>query len=112
MSKRQDIDHVLKGWKYEPGEVVARLARASDGRQVLQMRIDLGVLQLEVENRPDGTRPGGADVLRLSARAGPARGGRIRPHRRTMCRGRPRVRPVLPPSDVLASTARIPTGCA
>ncbi len=62
MSKRQDIDHVLKGWKYEPGEVVARLARASDGRQVLQMRIDLGVLQLEVENRPDGSRPGGAET--------------------------------------------------
>jgi len=62
MSKRQDIDQVLKNWKYEPGEVVARLVRAGDGRQVLQMRIDLGVLQLEVANRPDGVRPGGAET--------------------------------------------------
>jgi hypothetical protein len=62
MSKRQDIDHVLKAWNYEAGEVVARLVRAGDGRQVLQMRIDLGVLQLEVENRPDGARPGGAET--------------------------------------------------
>jgi UvrB/uvrC motif len=61
MSKRHDIDHVLKSWKYESGEVTARLVRAGDGRQVLQMRIDLGVLQLEPENRPDGTRPGGAE---------------------------------------------------
>jgi UvrB/uvrC motif len=62
MSKRQDIDHVLKAWNYEAGEVIARLVRASDGRQVLQMRIDLGVLQLETENRPDGARPGGAET--------------------------------------------------
>jgi len=62
MSKRQDIDHVLKGWKYQPGEVAARLVRAGDGREVLQMRIDLGLLQLETENRPDGERPGGAET--------------------------------------------------
>lgn len=62
MSKRQDIDHVLKAWKFEPGDVVARLVRAGDGREVLQMRIDLGVLQLETERRPDGARPGGAET--------------------------------------------------
>src|SRR4051812_23677580 len=60
MAKRRDIDHILKDWAYESGEISARLVRASDGREVLQMRIDLGVLQLEVENRPDGTKPGGA----------------------------------------------------
>jgi hypothetical protein len=56
---RRDIDEALQGWPYdpEPGEVVAREVRARDGRMVLQIRVDLGMLQLEVEGRPDGTRP-------------------------------------------------------
>jgi hypothetical protein len=56
------IDSILREWGYEPGEVSARRVRASDGREVLQMRIDLGVLQLEVDHRPDGQRPGGAET--------------------------------------------------
>ena len=43
----------------EPGEVIAREVRARDGRTVLQIRVELGVLQLEVGGRPDGTRPHG-----------------------------------------------------
>jgi hypothetical protein len=39
--------------------VQARLVQASNGREVLQLRIDLGVLQLETRDRPDGTRPDG-----------------------------------------------------
>ena len=56
---RRDIDEALHGWPYEPdpGEVVAREVRARDGRNVLQIRIELGLLQLEVEGRPDGLRP-------------------------------------------------------
>jgi hypothetical protein len=38
------------------------LIRAPGKREVLQMRIDLGVLQLETSKRPDGERPGGADT--------------------------------------------------
>src|SRR6185437_12573749 len=56
------IDSILREWGYEPGEVSARRVKASDGREVLQMRIDLGVLQLEVDHRPDGQRPGGAET--------------------------------------------------
>jgi hypothetical protein len=54
---RQDIDAALKGWDYKTGMVQARMVEGSDGRQVLQMRIDLGVLQIETSGRPDGTRP-------------------------------------------------------
>jgi len=56
---RRDIDDAIQGWPYdpEPGEVMAREVRARDGRMVLQVRIDLGLLQLEVEGRPDGVRP-------------------------------------------------------
>jgi UvrB/UvrC motif-containing protein len=56
---RRDIDEALQDWPYEPepGEVIAREVRARDGRMVLQVRVELGVLQLEQEARPDGTRP-------------------------------------------------------
>lgn len=55
----QDIDAAMQGWEYKPGLVQARLVQARDGRQVLQMRLDLGVLQIETTSRPDGTRPHG-----------------------------------------------------
>jgi hypothetical protein len=70
---RKDLDDVIQGWPYdpEPGEVLAREVRARDGRNVLQIRIELGVLQLEVAGRPDGSRPHGAstylDYLRYHA---------------------------------------------
>lgn len=56
---KQDIDFILEGWEYKPGMVQARLVQPSGGRQVIQMRVDLGVLQLESVGRPDGTRPHG-----------------------------------------------------
>lgn len=60
MARRHDIDRILQDWPYEPGEISARLVRAADGREVLQMRVEMGVLQLETTGRPDGTRPSGA----------------------------------------------------
>jgi hypothetical protein len=53
----QDIDVALRGWDFKPGVVQARLVQARNGRQVIQLRIDLGLLQMEPEGRPDGTRP-------------------------------------------------------
>ena len=62
MPSPRDIDTVLKGWAYRPGEVNARLVKARDGRQVIQMRVDMGLLQMETDHRPDGTRPHGAET--------------------------------------------------
>lgn len=59
MARRFDIDRILKEWPYQPGEISARLVRAADGREVLQMRVEMGVLQLETSGRPDGENPGG-----------------------------------------------------
>jgi hypothetical protein len=42
--------------------IAARMIRGSDGREVLQMRIEMGLLQMEVAGRPDGEHPGGADT--------------------------------------------------
>jgi hypothetical protein len=68
----EHIDPALRGWEYEPGVVQARLVRGSDGRQVIQLRIDLGLLQLEMQDRPDGARPHGCatyfEHLRRQAR--------------------------------------------
>jgi hypothetical protein len=76
------IDPALRGWDYEPGSVQARRVKGGDGRPVLQMRVDLGVLQLETEGRPDGKRPHGCptyfDYLRRRARAAAARGRQYR----------------------------------
>lgn len=60
-AKQKDIDHVLRAWDYDPGEISVRLVQAADGRDVLQMRVDMGILQLETENRPDGWRPSGCE---------------------------------------------------
>jgi len=52
-----DITQALEGWAFEPGQVNVRLIRGNDGRVKLQLRLDLGLLQMEVEGRPDGKRP-------------------------------------------------------
>ena len=60
MSKRpQHLDHLLAGWNFAPGEPLVRLVTGEDGRDLLQMRIDLGILQLETKGRPDGVMPEG-----------------------------------------------------
>ncbi|MCE9547142.1 MAG: UvrB/UvrC motif-containing protein [Planctomycetia bacterium] len=61
MPSRQDIDAILRTWSYQPGEVVARVVKAADGREVVQMRVEMGVLQMEVSGRPDGIRPHNSD---------------------------------------------------
>src|SRR5260370_36654663 len=55
---KQDIDNALADWEYKPGQVQARLGQAGS-RQVIQMRVDLGILQLETGPRPDGSAPHG-----------------------------------------------------
>jgi hypothetical protein len=54
-----DLTLILRDWEYAPGTIQARLAEARDGRSVLQLRVDLGILQMETTGRPDGTRPNG-----------------------------------------------------
>jgi hypothetical protein len=59
--KRQDIDFILHQWPFKPGVVATRLIRTPDGREVIQMRIEMGLLQMETTGRPDGEHPGGVD---------------------------------------------------
>ena len=55
MSK--DLAVLLQGWDYNSNEVTVRRIVGADGRDKIQMRLDLGVLQMEVSGRPDGKRP-------------------------------------------------------
>lgn len=58
-----DLTELLRSWPYEPARVNARRIIGRDGRPKLQLRIDLGILQMETEGRPDGQRPGGFESL-------------------------------------------------
>jgi len=63
MSDSEHIDDVLRGWPYDPANLSVRIVNGIEGRDVLQMRIDMGILQLELAGRPDGTRPEGCETF-------------------------------------------------
>src|SRR4051812_48294401 len=62
-ASNKDIAPLLRGWDYEPGTINVRKINGADGSQKLQMRLDLGLLQMEMHGRPDGARPHGFDSL-------------------------------------------------
>ncbi len=59
----EDLSDFLSSWPYEPGKLNVRIVRATDGRPVVQVRLDLGILQMELDGRPDGLRPEGFESL-------------------------------------------------
>ena len=58
-----DITKVLQNWDYRLGRVDARRVKGEDGADKLQLRIDLGLLQMNAQRRPDGKRPFGHPTL-------------------------------------------------
>lgn len=59
-----DISRYLEAWDYQPGQIVVRRFQGQDGREKIQLRVDLGLLQMNAEGRPDGKRPlGHASLL-------------------------------------------------
>lgn len=58
-----DLSHILKNWPYESGQINVRLITGDDGEPKVQMRLDLGLLQMEAFGRPDGERPQGYESL-------------------------------------------------
>ncbi|MCI0335449.1 MAG: UvrB/UvrC motif-containing protein [Planctomycetes bacterium] len=51
-----DIDPILRDWPYRPDEITVRVVEGEDGRRKIQLRLDLGMLQMEFDGRPDGRR--------------------------------------------------------
>jgi hypothetical protein len=58
-----DISALLDEWDYQPGQVVVRKFRGKDGQEKIQLRVDLGLLQMNAQGRPDGKRPFGRESL-------------------------------------------------
>ncbi len=56
-----DLSDLLRDWPYEPGQLQVRKITGSDGREKLQLRLDMGVLQMEMAGRPDGRMPHGVE---------------------------------------------------
>jgi len=54
-----DISRILDDWAFDPMTVSARFVEGEDGTRKVQMRIDLGLIQMEYDGRPDGFRPMG-----------------------------------------------------
>ncbi len=52
-----DLNDLLRDWPHEPGQLKVRKILGSDGREKIQLRIDLGVIQMETTGRPDGVEP-------------------------------------------------------
>ena len=58
-----DISHLLTKWDYKPGEISVRRIKGRDGTEKIQLRVDLGILQMNAEGRPDGKKPFGFESL-------------------------------------------------
>ena len=58
-----DLNTLLKDWDHESGAIKVRKILGLDGREKIQLRIDLGLLQMEMTGRPDGQRPHSCESL-------------------------------------------------
>ncbi|MBI5388342.1 MAG: UvrB/UvrC motif-containing protein [Verrucomicrobia bacterium] len=54
-----DISEILNHWDYEPGGIAVRKFIGKDGQEKIQLRVDLGILQMNAQGRPDGKKPMG-----------------------------------------------------
>lgn len=55
MKRTMHLDDITKDWEFNPHTLNVRMEKGHDERDVIQMRVDMGVLQLETTGRPDGT---------------------------------------------------------
>lgn len=60
MSDSVDLRWLLAEWPYDADENV-RMAHGGDGREIMQVRLPLGIEQFELDGRPDGLHPHSCD---------------------------------------------------
>jgi len=63
LSSGKDISRLLREWSHDHTKVNVRRIIGEDGREKIQLRVDLGILQMELDGRPDGKRPFGKESL-------------------------------------------------
>ncbi|QDV13025.1 UvrB/uvrC motif protein [Rosistilla oblonga] len=61
--RNQHLDELLRSWPFDAQNLSVRIVKGDDGRDVIQMRVDMGILQLETTDRPDGERPEGCSSI-------------------------------------------------
>lgn len=54
-----DLSKMLSDWPFEEGKLTCRMITGHDGEPRLQVRLDMGILQMHADGRPDGKRPFG-----------------------------------------------------
>lgn len=60
MADSRNISDILQDWNYDSQSIRARIVAGQDGEaDVLQMRVEMGLIQMAVDGRPDGIRPEG-----------------------------------------------------
>lgn len=58
-----DIARIMASWPFASHRPTVRMLRTAAGTRAVQVRLQLGILQMELGGRPDGLRPHGADSL-------------------------------------------------
>lgn len=58
-----DLTPLLDDWPFEPGTINVRVIEGDDQEPKIQVRLDLGIIQMTMEGRPDGKRPHGFGSL-------------------------------------------------
>ena len=61
--ENHDLTPILADWPFEPGTINVRVIQGLDHLPKIQVRLDLGVIQMSVDGRPDGQRPNGFSSL-------------------------------------------------
>ncbi len=56
-----DLSKILGDWQFDPDRVMVRIVPGDDGLGKIQLRVDLGILQMEMNGRPDGEQPEGCE---------------------------------------------------
>jgi len=59
----RDISYLLRQWPFETEEFQVRSIIGDCGRELIQVRLDLGLIQMELVGRPDGALPDGFESL-------------------------------------------------
>jgi hypothetical protein len=55
----EDIGNILRDWKFNQDEIAnVRLIDGVDGHKKIQLRIDMGIIQMEMDNNPSGEKVG------------------------------------------------------
>lgn len=58
-----DLHTTLREWPYDPDQISVRKILGTDGVVRIQMRVELGILQMDAEGRPDGAHPHNCESL-------------------------------------------------